>query len=103
MNAVLRQYSGTGANALFDVLEQKKEEVERLMREVKGFTSYTCARSADGGFTVTVCQDKAGCDETLKLAKEWIAKNAANTGVGAPKVSEGLVVIQAAAQATATA
>jgi hypothetical protein len=41
---------------------------------------------------VTVCNDKAGTDESLEEARNWIAKNAAGTGVAAPKVSEGSVV-----------
>jgi hypothetical protein len=29
------------------------------------------------------------------LARDWISKNASNTGVSAPKVFEGTVIIQA--------
>lgn len=95
MYAVVRTYSGKGAKELFDVLEKRKSEVENVIRPVKGFVSYTLARSGDGGFSVTVCQDKAGTDESIQAAREWVAKNAGNTGVGAPKVSEGPVIIQA--------
>jgi hypothetical protein len=63
------------------------------MRSVKGFVSYTLARSNDGGFSVTVCHDKAGIDESLLKAKDWIAKNAGNAGVTAPKISEGSVIV----------
>ena len=92
MHAVIRTYSGKGAKDLFDVLEKRKTEVESLLRPIKGFVSYTLARSGDGGFSVTVCQDKAGTDESVKAAREWIAKNAGNTGAGAPKVAEGSVI-----------
>ena len=95
MYAVVRTYSGQGAKELFDLLEKHKTDVEKLIRSVKGFVSYTLAHSGDGGFSVTVCQDKAGTDESIQLAREWVAKNAANTGAGAPKVSEGPVFIQA--------
>jgi hypothetical protein len=95
MYAVVRTYSGKGAKELFDILEKRKSEVESVIRPVKGFVSYTLARSGDGGFSVTVCQDKAGADESVQVAREWVAKNASNTGAGAPKVSEGPVIIQA--------
>ena len=95
MYAVVRTYSGKGAKELFDVLEKRKTDVEGVMRPVKGFVSYTLARSGDGGFSVTVCQDKAGADESVQVAREWVAKNAGNTGAGAPTVSEGPVIIQA--------
>jgi hypothetical protein len=65
MHAVIRNYSGKGAKELFDVIEKNKAEVEKVIRPVKGFVSYAIARTADGGFSVTVCQDKAGCDESV--------------------------------------
>jgi len=93
MQTVIRTYSGKGAKELFDLLEKHTADVERLIRSVKGFVSYSLSRSADGGFSVTVCQDKAGVDESLEKARDWIAKNAGSTGVAAPKVSEGSVLI----------
>jgi hypothetical protein len=93
MHAVVRLYSGKGAKELFDLLEKRKADVEGVIRPVKGFMSYTLARSGDGGFSVTVCQDKAGADESVRVAREWIAKNAGTTGAGAPQVSEGSVII----------
>jgi len=93
MHTVVRSYSGKGAAELFDLLEKRKADVEQEMRAVKGFVSYTLARSNDGGFSVTTCQDKAGIDDSLKRAKEWIAKNAGSTGVAPPKVSEGSVMV----------
>jgi restriction endonuclease Mrr len=93
MQAVLRAYSGNGAKELFDVLEERATDVEELLRSVKGFVGYTLTRSGDGGFSVTVCNDKAGVDESLQKAKDWIANNAADTGAAAPKVMEGSVII----------
>ena len=93
MQTVIRRFSGKGAKELFDLLEKRTADVEELMRSVKGFVSYTLARSGDGGFSVTVCQDKTGTDESVQKAKDWIAKNAGNTGVGAPEISEGSVLI----------
>ncbi len=93
MHVVVRTYSGKGAKELFDVLEKRKADVESIMRSVRGFMSYTLARSGDGGYSVTVCQDKAGIDESVQKAREWVATNAGNTGVGAPKVSDGVVII----------
>jgi restriction endonuclease Mrr len=93
MQTVIRRYSGKGAKELFDLLEKRTADVEELMRSVKGFVGYTLARSGDGGFSVTVCQDKAGIDESVQKAKDWIAKNVGNTGAAAPEVSEGSVLI----------
>jgi sarcosine oxidase delta subunit len=94
MHAVIRTYSGTGAKQVFDVLDAKKADVEKLIRSVKGFVSYTLMRSGDGGVSVTVCSDKAGCDESLKVARDWIQKNVPNTGAAPPTVAEGSVILQ---------
>src|SRR5437867_4486489 len=74
MHAVVRNYSGAGAKQLFDLLEQRKADVEAVIRKVPGLMSYTLLRSGDGGVSVTVCKDKAGADESLKVARDWIQK-----------------------------
>jgi hypothetical protein len=94
MHAIVRSYSGPGATQLFDLLEQRKAEVESLIRAVPGFRSYSLIRSDDGGVSVTVCPDKAGTDESLKVARDWIQKNAGLLNVSAPVVSEGRVILQ---------
>jgi len=97
MDVVVRTYTGKGSKELFSLLEQRSAEVEKLMRSVKGFESYTLARSSngEGGLSMTVCQDKAGTEESVRVAKDWIAKNAGNIGVDAPKVSQGSIIIHA--------
>jgi hypothetical protein len=92
MYTVIRSYSGPGAKELIDVLEQRKSEVESLIRGVKGNVGYSLIRSDDGGCTVTVCQDKAGTDESVKLAAEWVKANT-STGAKAPEVSEGSTIL----------
>ena len=94
MHAVVRTYSGKGSKKLIDVIEQNKPEVERLIRSVKGFVSYSLVRTSRGGFSVSVYQDKAGTDESIRVARDWIAKNASNLGTARPTVSEGTVVFQ---------
>lgn len=93
MHAVIRSYSGSGANALFDLLEERKAEVESVIRSVTGFLSYSLIRTDDGGVTVTVCQDKAGTDESLQVARDWIQQNAADLHANPPAVSQGNVVL----------
>jgi len=88
MHAVIRNYSGKGAKKLIDIVEKNKAEVEKLMRPIKGFVSYSLVRTSKGGFSVTVCKDKAGTDES-----DWIAKNARETGAAKPTISEGSVIL----------
>ena len=94
MHAVVRTYSGKGANELFDVLEQRKADVEKVIRDVPGFHSYSLIRTADGGVSVTVCADKAGTDESVRVAADWVQANASGANAGPPMVSEGPVILQ---------
>ncbi len=93
MHAVVRSYSGPGANELFDLIGQRTSEVEDIICSVSGFVAYLLIRTDDGGVTVTVCQDKAGTDESLQVARDWIQQNAADLGTSPPAVSEGSVVL----------
>ena len=88
MHATIRQYSGSGAGELFDALEQSEAAVNELISSVPGFVSYIAFRTGDGGATVTICQDKAGTDESTRRAAAWVAENV-NASVGAPTVTEG--------------
>ena len=94
MYAVVRTYSGAGAKDLFNLLEQRKAEVEAVIRSVPGLVSYTLVRSAEGGIAVTVCRDKAGADESTRLAKEWIQDHASELGSKLPTVEVGSVLVQ---------
>jgi len=93
MHAVIRTYSGQGAKELFDLLEKRKSDVESLMRTITGFVSYSLVRTGDGGITITVCQNKAGTDESVQKAKDWIGQNASDIGASAPKVTDGPVIL----------
>ena len=93
MYSVVRTYSGPNAKALFDVLEKNKADVEATLRAVKGLITYSATRTAEGGITVTVCADKAGADESVRVAREWVQKNAANIGAAPPAITEGQAVV----------
>ena len=76
---VMRAYSGAGAKDFFDLREKRKSEVEAVMRSVPGLISYTLVRSGEGGIAVTVCEDRAGAEESTRVAREWIRQNASDT------------------------
>jgi hypothetical protein len=95
MHATVRNYSGKGSKELIDLLEKRQSDVKELITSIKGFVSYSLVRTADGGFSVSVYQDKVGADESMKKAREWIGQNASATGASAPTTSEGSVVLHA--------
>jgi hypothetical protein len=93
MYAVVRTYSGQGASELFNLLGQREEDVRALISGVPGFVSYAAVRSGDGGVTMTVCDDKAGTDESSRRAAEWVKENVSAT-VNPPAITEGNTVLQ---------
>ena len=93
MYAVVRTYSGQGASELFDLLGQREEDVRALISGVPGFVSYAALRTGDGGVTVTVCEDKAGTDESSRRAAAWVKENVSATA-NPPTVTEGNTVLQ---------
>ena len=92
MYTVVRQYAGQGAFQLFETLDSKKDEVERLIRGVSGVVSYTLLRTSDGGVSVTVCQEKAGADESVRVAADWVRQNAPGA-TSPPRISEGTTIL----------
>jgi hypothetical protein len=92
MHTVIRQYSGENAGTLFDQLEARKQDVEQIIRDVPGFVSYTLVRTSDGGVSVTVCNDKAGADESSRRAAEWVKENM-TVKVAPPEIFEGGAIL----------
>ena len=91
MYGVLRSYSGDGAKKLAARLEERKAEVEALIRGVPGLISWGLMRTSDGCTTFTLCKDKAGADQSVTMARDWIKKNASDVSASAPTITEGPV------------
>jgi hypothetical protein len=89
MYVVVRRYSG--ASVLADVMIERKDEVKSVISGVSGFKAYYAVRSGDGGSvtTITVCDDKAGTEESTRRAGGWVRENVTGANIGAPEISEG--------------
>lgn len=94
MHMVIRTYSGQSGRQLAELLVEHRGEVETLLRGVPGLVSYTAAVTPDGGVTVTVCKDKAGTDESSRVAREWVARRGGGLHIALPVLVEGEAVIQ---------
>jgi hypothetical protein len=91
MYAVLRSTTGNKANETARLLEQNKAEMEKLLRSVRGFVSYSLVRTDDGTVSMSVFQDKANADESSRVVLDWIKKNA--PALEPPVMSQGPVLI----------
>ena len=89
--AVIRHYKGSAE--LIDELGRRSGEVEDLIRNIPGFLSYYLARSQEGGFSVSVFSDKAGVEESVRAAKQYIQDNVPDVAGEPPEVIQGEVTI----------
>jgi hypothetical protein len=89
MHAVVRTYTGEGASTVFDLVEKNADEVKELLGSIPGFVSYTAIRTAGGGVTVTVCEDKAGTDESSTRAAGFVKERSEGKMIDPPTISDG--------------
>ena len=92
MHAVIRHYRGNAQ--FFDELERRTDEVETVIRSVSGFVSYYLVRTEDGGFSVSVFEDRSGTEESIRVAADWVRQNVPQAAGSPPEVIEGRVVLQ---------
>jgi heme-degrading monooxygenase HmoA len=89
--AVIRHYKGSAE--LIDELGRRSGEVENLIRGVAGFQSYYLARSQEGGFSISVFRDKAGAEESVRAARQFIQDTVPDVAGDPPEVVQGEVTI----------
>lgn len=89
MHATIRRWNG--ASALINAMETRLPEVQTLISSSPGFVGYHAVRSGDTLVTITVCQDKAGTDESTRLAAQWVRDNLPADAIAGlkPEISEG--------------
>jgi hypothetical protein len=97
MYAVIRTY--TDSPELAEELAARKSEVEEVITPVKGFQSWFLVRTDNGCATITVCDDKAGCDESTQRAANWLREHASEIKSTPPQITSGEVLFQIGATA----
>ena len=91
MYAAVRRYEGITDDA--EAGRLVGESFIPLLEEVPGFIAYYWIDAGDGLMaSLSVFEDKAGADESVKFAHKWIEENAPNLFPNPPEVTEGLVV-----------
>lgn len=92
MYATVRSYAGS--SGLVDALVEHEDAVRSLISGIGGFRAYYLVR-ADGGeaVSVSVFDDRAGADESNRVAAEFIRDNLPDLSVSAPHVAAGEVAI----------
>jgi hypothetical protein len=83
-----------GSSELADLLEAHSDEIETMMSGINGMQGYYLMRTGNGCASMTVCDDKAGTDESTRIATDWIRANAGSIEASAPEVLSGDVIAQ---------
>jgi hypothetical protein len=94
MYAAVRRYEGIKDDS--EAGRLVGESFVPLLEGVEGFVAYYWIDAGDGTMaSLSVFDDKAGADESVKLAHQWIEDNAPGLFPNPPRVTEGLVVASA--------
>ena len=85
----IRQYK---TNQAKEFTKRVNESWVPLISKVSGFIAYYAVETADGWASVSIFKDKAGAEESNRMAPEWIKQHAAGLVVG-PEITAGEAVI----------
>ena len=92
MYVSIRQYRSDNVE---EVGRRAQDGFVPIVREVPGFSAYYIVDGGDGTFTtITVAENKAGVEDSVNRASEWVRESAADLVEGAPTVTNGEVVAQ---------
>ena len=93
MHAAIRKYRSANVAELSRRVE---EEFVPIVREVPGFVAYYVIDGGDGTVaSITICQDRAGVDESTARASEWAASAVSDLMEGTtPDVTAGEVTVE---------
>ncbi len=89
MHTVIRNYKS--APGLADDLKKRIGEIESEISTVPGFIAYYLIKTTDGATSVTVCDERTGCDESTKRASSWLKKNMPHLKLDPPQIIGGEV------------
>ncbi|HEY2955128.1 MAG TPA: hypothetical protein VGK89_07755 [Candidatus Eisenbacteria bacterium] len=70
MFASIRKYSGSPL--LTDELVKKQDDLKAIFQPVQGFYAYNLIKTTDGAISMTVCENKAGAEESNRVEAAWL-------------------------------
>ena len=100
MHAAIRQYQGAPGSVDEEMIRRINEGFLPIIKDASGFRDYYALDAGDGRFaTVSVFEDRAGAEESTRLAADWVRENMASLFPEPPEVLQGEVVVHGAASA----
>ena len=89
MFAVIRHYHFNPKDGA-EIDRRIREEFVPIVKTAKGFVRYYWLDTGNGeGASVSVFKDKAGADESVRLAVDWVKENLSKLLIQKPEIIEG--------------
>ena len=89
MYTVIRDYH-TDPKNVDKIVDRAREGFVPLVKQAPGFVGYAIVDAGGGhAFTVSTFQDKAGADESVRLAASWVKDNLASLLPNSPQITAG--------------
>ena len=96
MFASIRKYNE--APAFADDLVKRQEEIKSVLRPIRGFHAYYLVKTNDGVTSMTVCDDRAGAEESNRVASTWLKDKLPTFATRLPEITTGEVRIHLEAE-----
>jgi hypothetical protein len=95
MYIVVRDYRGEAQDVVAQVV-QRQDSVKEAMRGIKGLVAYYLIDTGNGGLaSISVFEDQAGAEESVRVAANWVRENMAQWAPNPPTVIQGEVAFEA--------
>ena len=89
MFAVIRHYQFDPKDSA-EIDRRTREEFVPIVKKAKGFVRYYWLDTGKGeGASVSVFKDKAGADESVHLAADYVHKHLSKLRIQKPEITEG--------------
>ncbi len=92
MYASVRRYTSVDPS-LFDEVARNPQDLEATMRQAPGFQAWYLIRTGDGMVTVTLCDDQAGAEASVRLAAGWLRDHMPTLAPQPPDIANGEVTL----------
>lgn len=91
MFATVRKYNAMPA--LVEELIKKQDDIKSVLRPINGFHAYYLLKTSDGALSMTVCEDRAGAEESNRVAATWLKDKLPTFATRPAEISSGEVRI----------
>ena len=91
MHVAIRRYR-TDPASVDEIMRQVDEGFIPIIKDAEGFLAYYALNAGAGEIaTVSVFEDQAGAEESIRMAADWVRQNLAALLPDAPEITAGEV------------